>query len=430
MGQILYNHEKVYKKHVFYTGTDTWRQGYNLCYDADATRSAGSSTAITGANKSALTAADVNDERAIRVEKPTVDNIKHYAGVVVEEYDQAVGHAFIVVYVPMSGGQKVNVWTEEDCTIDVTLLSVKQGSYAMGSVDEGAVVARALQTQTRASTNGTVQALLHSLSHADTVGEVVSANSRTTVQLPTEAIWKNFNLAELRSNPFAGSLLEVDFKRQGDYPSNVFIDATYAATAAGKTVVEGIFNGVSALGELLFFTTTDNSATEAMWNCPITVSGGTKWAFEARIKTSTITTAKSSFFIGLMLGQNLAGDLFADGGATIQDEGSLGFLHLDADTTEVDVVYDETGQSINVHDDDALVLVANTYVTVGFYFDGTDIRVFLNGVDTADPILASDISAADFPTAKVFNPVVTTKGGHADDATTTVDWIRVAQASA
>ena len=430
MSQVLYNHEKTYKKHVFYTGTDTLRVGYALCYDADAVRSAGSSDAVTAGSKSAKTAADFYDERAIRVEKPTVDNIKHFAGAVVEEYDGTEGPAFIEIYVPMSCGQKVDVWTEENCTIDTTLLSVKQGSYAFGAVDEGAVVARALQTKDRSSPNGTVQALLFSLSHADTVGEVVSANSRITVQLPTEAIWKNFNLEELKNNPFAGSYFEADFKRDSDYPGNVFVDATYAASAAGKTAIEGIYSGVSANGELILSTTTDNSAAEAMWNCPITISGGTKWAFEARIKTSTITGDKSSFFIGLMLGQLLAGDLITDAGAAIQGEGSVGFLHLDADTTEVDVIYDETGQTIVVHDNDIVTLEADTYITVGMYFDGTDIQVYLNGANTADPMLSTDIDDVDFPTAKVFNPVIATKGGHGDDALVTVDWIRVAQASA
>ncbi len=428
MSIVLKENEKLDKKKVFYTGTDTLGSGYNLCYDADATRSAETDQgALTGAYLSAKTAADEYSGRAWRVEKPSTSNLENYAGAVVEEYAGVVGPAAIEIYVPKARGQKVLVYTEENCTIDSTVLTLKAGSYAAGGVNEGPIIAKAMQTIDRSSTNATVQALLIGLSQNNVVGEIVSANSRTTVQLPTAAIWRNFDLELLKNNPFAGSYLDVDFKRQGDIPGNVFADATYAATAAGKTVVEGVYPGVSAIGELIFFTTTDNSAAEAMFNCPITLSGGKKWAFEARVKTSTITTAKSSFFIGLGLAYILAGNVIVDGGATIQTEGSLGFLHLDADTTEVDVIYDETGQSINVHDNDALVLVADTYVTVGFYFDGTDIRVYLNGVDTADPILASDIAAADFPTAKVFNPMIGTKGGHGDDALVTVDWIRAAQ---
>ena len=430
MSIVLKENEKLDKKKVFYTGTDTLGVGYNLCYNADAIRSAEGETfpiKVTGAEKSAKTAADVYNARAWEVEKPTTANLKHYAGVVVEEYAGTVGPAAIEIYVPKARGQKVEVYSDVSNTIDVTVLSLQAGSYAAGSVGEGPSIGVAVQTIDRSSTAGAVQANLIGLSQSNQIGEVVSANSRTTVQLPTEAIWENFDLETLKNNPFAGSYLDVDFKRQGDFPDQVFVDATYAATAAGKTVVEGIYPGVSALGEMILFTTTDNSAAEGMFNCPITISGGKKWAFEARIKVSTITTAKSSFFIGLALGHSLSGNFFADGGATIQTEGSLGFLHLDADTTEVDLIYDETGQSINVHDNDLATLVADTYITVGLYFDGTDIQTFLNGVSLAADILSTDIDDADFPTAKVFNPVVAVKGGHGDDALTTVDWIRVAQ---
>ena len=38
-----------------------------------------------------------------------------------------------------------------------------------------------------------------------------SARSRAATALPTAAIWGNFNLVEMRRNPYAGSLLECDF---------------------------------------------------------------------------------------------------------------------------------------------------------------------------------------------------------------------------
>ncbi|KKL21442.1 hypothetical protein LCGC14_2445430, partial [marine sediment metagenome] len=116
-----------------------------------------------------------------------------------------------------------------------------------------------------------------------------------------------------------------------------------------------------------------------------------------------------------------------DNGASVQTEGSLGFQSFHADTTGIDAVYDETSQSPVIHDADVKIMTVNTYFTVGMYFDGTDIQVFVDGVNTADPILASDIAAADFPTAAVLQPTLATKNGAAEDDTVTYDWVRFAQ---
>ena len=121
------------------------------------------------------------------------------------------------------------------------------------------------------------------------------------------------------------------------------------------------------------------------------------------------------------------GNLIIDNGASVQTEGSLGFQCFHADADDIDVVYDETSQSPTVHDASVQVIVINTYSTLGMYFDGTDIQVFVDGVNTADPILASDISNALFPTAGVMHPTLATKNGAAEDDTVTLDWFRFAQ---
>ena len=68
MAQVTYKTEKVSKKRVFYTGTDTLYEGYSLCYDWNTT---------TGGSIS-----ESNVNRVLRVEKPESANLDMFAGFV------------------------------------------------------------------------------------------------------------------------------------------------------------------------------------------------------------------------------------------------------------------------------------------------------------------------------------------------------------
>lgn len=258
---------------------------------------------------------------------------------------------------------------------------------------------------------------------------IPSAHSRTAVQLPTASVLKNFDIEAMLRNPFAGSLLYTDFTRPGSLPDCQFIDATYAATPAGKTPTEHLYLGAVAHGELIAFTTTDNQAVEGQWSCPIKVSGGVPWAIGCRVKQSVLTDAKGNYFFGLMLGQKLVGNLIGDD-AALQANGSLGFQLKEADGDKIDLVYDETGQNQNEHDEDWCTPVADTYNVFELYCNGTIITPYLDGVAAGDPILAADIAAADFPTAKIFVPTFAVKAGHADDFSVTLDWAYAVQSPA
>ena len=408
MSIVLKENEKLDKKKVLYTGTDTLRLGYNLCYNADAIRSAETSYGkITGAEKTAKTAADFYSARAWQVEKPAVGNLKHYAGVVVEEYDGVVGPASIEIYVPKARGQKVDVWSDVANVIDVTVLTLQAGSYAAGGIGEGPSIGVAIQTIDRSSTNSTVQANLVGVSHDVQMGEPVDVNSRTTVQLPTAAIWDNFDKSKL--------MLDIDFKQSTDLPNTTLLDAASLAAY-----------GLSILGEYTLFTTDDNEAAEAMYNVPIKVSGAGKWGFECRVKVSEVSNAQNNF-VGLMLSQVLAGDQIDDNGA-LADIGAIGFQKKEGDPNVYDFVYDVNGQTQQEHDADYVTITA-AYVTLGMYFNGTTIQGYLNGVATGTAITAAEIAAATFPTGLVFVPQLLVKAGHAGDYMVTYDWLRVSQIS-
>lgn len=305
---------------------------------------------------------------------------------------------------------------------------------ADGAITAGAAVYPADDGKISASING--ESIGNALEAATADGDIIevmplrvdsdvasdSARSRAAAAMPTDAIWNNFNLIEMRKNPFAGSLIDIDFTHGENAPAEQFADAS--------SVID-VRPGAAGEGTLILFATADNEAAEVQWaGCPITSSGGQPWALEARIKVSLITDSKGGAFLGLMAGDTaLAGDLIADAG-TLADVGAIGFQWKEGDGDIIDLVYDKAGQTQNEHDDDYHTLVADTYVTLGLYYNGTTIQGYINGTAVGTAISADDIAAADFPAADIFVPTFCIKNAAADDVTVTLDWIRCAQLAA
>ena len=416
MSQVTYKSEKVSKKRVMFennTGSSvTVRGGWQVVYD-----------------QNQGTATDVDGERATRVQIND-GNAKNYAGALTEEHDGKIvadgGTRLMDIYVPTADGQKVPIWTDQNCTIDVTILTLQDNSHVAGGVIEGRPIARAMQTVDRSSTAGLVQALLQT----NVEGAEVSVRGRTAAQLPSALIWDNFDLSAARAgNAFAGSFFESDWTHGGDMPDNVYVSATYAAAADGKTDTEKIYMGPGATGELRFFTLTDHQKVGGQWNVPITISGGNPWAFEVRIKQSLISDTLQNYVVGLGISLVTLEDALTDAGAII-DGGFLGFQLKEADGNALDFIYDESGQTQNEHDPNYFVPVADTYDVLGMYSNGTTIQGFLNGAALGTAISAVDIAAADFPTAAVFFPSIYASSANAADFTTTADWMRVFQPAA
>ena len=405
------------RKKVLYEGTDAIREGMPVAYNYDTTSNIlGVDTGVTPQVRSeTTTAGGQNEGKYQRVELVTTANKSFFAGVVAGgSYAGLTGPRWIDIYI--ANGSIVPIRTDKSIT-QLDKLYLEAGENTVVNDDTAMpCVGIAVETVDRSSTNGIVLAKVDQINACDEI-DAVTASSRTAVQLPTADIWDNFNLKELRENPMAGTLWETDFRRgNSDFPVNAFLDTDSLL----KITTE-------AAGALECFVTTDNEAVEVMNFGPITSSGGKPWAFEARLKTSTITTAEITFFLGLMVPSVLVGDLIADGGAAPQASGTIGFIHFDDDTTELNAVFEATGQALQEHDTDGLTLVAATYVTVGMYYDGATVAIYYNGVEHDDPISAADIAAVTYPSATVMYPTITVKGGAAGDETCIVDWVRFAQ---
>jgi len=144
MNVIQYKTNKVSKKRVYYTGSDTLLEGYLLCYDYDTTTDLDGDTIAEGS---------CNSGRYLKVEKPTTNNCPFFAGIVAAESANKVGPCWVTIIEPAN--VIVPVYTDVNCTNASSYLYVANASYyarATGVV----VIGLANETVNRSGTNGLV----------------------------------------------------------------------------------------------------------------------------------------------------------------------------------------------------------------------------------------------------------------------------------
>ncbi|NLX97602.1 MAG: hypothetical protein GXY83_15650 [Rhodopirellula sp.] len=213
MTQVTYKTEKLSKKRVYYTGSDTLKTGYALCYDRD-----------TG------TASESDINRAINVEKPATANLNYFAGVVDAGSAGKTGPCYIDIVQPT--GALVECFTDQNCTILVTKLGPQNASYALGAA--GAAVpgcAIAMQTVDRSGTNGTVLAQLSPVNpNAVDVAAAVTATQDTLTLTSMTGTANTAPAAETNIDTLTGTLTgELD-----NALTNVTFNATWSQEQANE----------------------------------------------------------------------------------------------------------------------------------------------------------------------------------------------------
>lgn len=144
MGGVTYDGAPQNLKRVYYEGTDTIYTGYGLCYNHDSG-----------------TAATVEEDRAMFVEKPSTTNLRWFAGAVATGYEGGfTGPGWITIVEP---GSYCEVWTDLSVTLDTSFLTLETGQYIFGGGlvgFDGRGSAIAKNTIDRSSTAGTAYAYL------------------------------------------------------------------------------------------------------------------------------------------------------------------------------------------------------------------------------------------------------------------------------
>ncbi len=152
MNMVQYKTEKVSKKRVFYTGSGALEKGEPLCYNYDSTTDLGGETVAEG---------NQNESKFLQVEDPAAANIQYFAGVTANSHSANAAGQWIEVYQP--NGAIVEVRTDLDCVVGVTVLAIEASSDALTvplAASSARPVAIAMETKDRSGTTGIVLAKL------------------------------------------------------------------------------------------------------------------------------------------------------------------------------------------------------------------------------------------------------------------------------
>jgi len=155
----------------------------------------------------------------------------------------------------------------------------------------------------------------------------------------------------------------------------------------------------------------------------VLTSGKKSW-FEARIKVKNITDAKFGLFCGFAEEGLLAEDGVLDNDDALPNKDYIGFLRVAADGDKLDTVHRKASGAAVVVKADAVTVVADTYIKIGFYCNGTTVTFYANGAALADTCA---LATATVPTGEEMAFYFVLNAAHGDDCDAHIDWVRVAR---
>lgn len=156
-----------------------------------------------------------------------------------------------------------------------------------------------------------------------------------------------------------------------------------------------------------------------------TPTGGRAW-FEARVRSSSVTNNVLGMFLGVAE-ENSAGaaDFIADDGADIADKDVIGYMVFNDDGDSVDFIYQTAGSAFGTHQAGITSLTADTWIKLGFEFDGNDkIYPYIDGVKWDTPL---DIDTTGVPDGEEMCPILSVKVSSDAALNVDIDWWAFAQ---
>lgn len=195
--------------------------------------------------------------------------------------------------------------------------------------------------------------------------------------------------------------------------------------SAGATITYDDAQG----GGIILTEATDNEAVNMhslQHSFQISSLLGKLW-FEARIKTSTITTNEQAWVVGLAGAHTQSATVPLTATGAIADLNFVGFHHPEANTAAFDASYKANGVTAVEVNSDIGALVAATYVKLGFRFDPNDngqarLSFFINGVRQTTKKVIPDNTGTDFPADVRMAPVLAMLLANSAAETITMDW--------
>ncbi len=414
MGQGLYRTEKESLKTVRYTGTDTIKRGYALCYDRDTiTAPDGSGTSIA--------ATESSWGRHGHVEKPASGNLHNFAGIVADAR-QKTGPCLVSIIEPEAIARSMQVFTSANCTMDTTILTVVPGSYELGVAGEGVVVGRALQTIDRSSTSGLAQALIGSIDVLQLPYGLLTPSS--TVNSFSSKIWE--------SCPWDTDLAHQYFEdfvntRPGGAANGTAHTTATSTTATNDWIQTENTSGLTAftedVGGVLRVSSEANVGAEdgltVMWRqTPWVPTAGKRIWFEARVKMNNVVTP-DEYSIGLA-------DTLTEAcaGGTIDDVVDKILFYTESGTTTLTMEFITSKTSVQEQTTAAATVANDTWIQLGFIADFASVTPYVNNVAGTAHTTASQLPTSGTGLGIVLAAQVDQTGAV---ATLDTDWIRIAQ---
>ncbi len=248
------------------------------------------------------------------------------------------------------------------------------------------------------------------------------------------AFWDDCPLMSIMTDPGAGYMFSDGFE---DLGLGGTITTIISNAGTGKYLV---FGGASSTiapdaalgGGITLLLTDDNQATSITTKqTPFQISSGkgSLW-FEARIKTTTITTDEQAFFVGLMDTSPQTATVPLTNAGAIANINCVGFHKQEANTTAFDTSYKANDVSAVEVNSDVGTLEATKYIKLGMKFDtGNNVLSFyINGALQASGKTIPDATGDDFPADVTLAPVCAILAATADTETLIMDWWKIVQA--
>ena len=232
---------------------------------------------------------------------------------------------------------------------------------------------------------------------------------------PSRGIWADFG-----AEPDLYVSVEDDFLTFEDQASTVqhggyitYMD-TNVTCVQQKTEQSGVImlDTIDADNEEGAITLHDSNILGAF----VTTAGSNKkvW-FETRVKFSDITA--QSGYVGLATANSPADSLIPDAGTGVTGLNCIGFSVLEASPATLQAIYD-TAAGVTTLEAAAGTLVADTWVKLGFRYNGTNIEYYVDGVTVATVLATAD----NVPDGAYLAPLWALKSHEADDKNLSVDW--------
>lgn len=249
---------------------------------------------------------------------------------------------------------------------------------------------------------------------------------------PSPNIWADCPIIDLLEDPGKGFYRHWDLS---GFKTATNVNAAEAYWAEGLKLFGDSGAAVAAVdavgGGITIGSDGDNEgASFAQMVAPMQISRShNKSWFEVEVKSSTISDTKHGIFTGLGEIMALSATVPIAAAGTLADQNFVGFHRLEGDGDYFDCVYKANGVTQVTVQADAQILVADTYVKLGFSYnpDSFLLTFFGNGLKIGSVTVIA-AAGTDFPNdvrlgviGAVLNATASTPG------TSSFRWVRAAQ---